>query len=117
MRVTAAIRSISGSIIESPVDVQSSSVNVWVGCRLRIRREWLGISDQELCESLGIDCDEIGAYEAGKKRIRAKLLFRIAKLLDVRPAYFFQGYQGQEIIRLPNVVCRLIVPAHQSASR
>lgn len=95
--MTAAITSISGSIIESPADVQSNSVDAWVGCRLRTRRRWLGISDQEFCEKLGIDCDEISAYEGGKKRVGANLLFRIAKLLDVRPDYFFQGYPGQEV--------------------
>ena len=99
--MTAEIRSISGSIIEPPGNVQSRSINAWVGRRLRIRQEWLGISDQELCEALGIDCDEISAYGAGKKRIGANLLFRIAKLLDVRPDYFFQGYPGQETITSP----------------
>ena len=92
--MTAEIRSISGSIIESPGNVQSRSINAWVGRRLRIRQEWLGISDQELCGALGIDCDEISAYEAGKKRIGANLLCRMVKVLDVPPNYFFQGYPG-----------------------
>jgi len=99
--MTAAIGSISGSIIEAPVDVQASSIDAWVGRRLHIRREWLGISDHELCEKLGIGGDEISAYEGGKKRIGASLLFRMAKLLDVRPAYFFQGYPGHETITSP----------------
>jgi transcriptional regulator with XRE-family HTH domain len=101
--MTTAIRSISGSTIESPVDVQSNSVDAWVGCRLHIRRERLGISDQEFCEKLGINCTEISAYEAGKKRIGANLLFRIAKFLDVRLDYFFQGYPGQEIGARPEL--------------
>ena len=51
--MAAAIGSISGSIIQPPVDVQSRSIDAWVGRRLRIRQEWLGISDQELRETLG----------------------------------------------------------------
>ena len=92
--MTAVVRSISGSSIESPVDVQTISLDAWVGRRLRIRQEWLGVSDQELCERVGIDCDDISAYQSGKKRIGANLLFRIAKLLDVRLNYFFQCYPG-----------------------
>jgi hypothetical protein len=92
--MAAAIGSISGSMIEPQVDVQSRSIDAWVGCRLRIRQEWLGISDQELCETLGFDCDEFSAYGAGKKRIGANRLFRVAKLLDVPLNYFFQGYPG-----------------------
>lgn len=95
--MAAAIRSISGSIIEWLVDVQSSSINAWVGRRMRIRRASLGMSNQECCESPGIDSDEISAYDAGKKRIGPNLLFRIANLLDVKPHHFFQDYTAEEL--------------------
>jgi cobalamin biosynthesis protein CbiG len=92
--MTAVVRSISGSSIESPIDIQTIALDAWVGRRLRIRQEWLGVSDQELCVALRIDCDEISAYQSGKKRIGANRLFRVAKLLDVPLNYFFQGYPG-----------------------
>jgi transcriptional regulator with XRE-family HTH domain len=88
------LKPIVGTITELPVTVKGASLNAWVGHRLRIRRTWFGISSQELCENLGIDRDEISAYEAGTKHISANLLFRIAKFLDVGPDYFFQGYLG-----------------------
>jgi transcriptional regulator with XRE-family HTH domain len=50
------------------------------------------ISEQEFSVSLNIDGNDLAAFEAGEKRINANLLFRIAKLMDVRPDYFFRGY-------------------------
>lgn len=88
------LRPIAGTVTEPPVTVRGNSLNAWIGLRLRMRRTWFGISNQELSENLRIDCDEISAYEAGTKRISANLLFRIAKRLDVGPDYFFQGYSG-----------------------
>jgi transcriptional regulator with XRE-family HTH domain len=50
------------------------------------------MTQQEFSELLDIDCDTLAAHEAGVERINARLLFQIAKLLDVRPHYFFRGY-------------------------
>ncbi len=41
---------------------------------------------------MGIDQNDLAAFEAGAERINANLLFRIAKSLNVRPDYFFRGY-------------------------
>jgi hypothetical protein len=46
---------------------------------------------------LGIHRDELDDYEAGAERVGANLLLRIAKLLDVRPDYFFRGYTEKEL--------------------
>jgi transcriptional regulator with XRE-family HTH domain len=46
---------------------------------------------------LGIDRDDLGAYEGGAERVSAPLLLQIAKLLDVRPDYFFRGYTEEEL--------------------
>ena len=56
-----------------------------------------GISEGELCETLGIDRHDLSAYEQGAKRVSANSLLRVAKLLDVRPDYFFQGYTAEEL--------------------
>jgi DNA-binding Xre family transcriptional regulator len=69
-----------------------SPSNKGIGNRLRTRRIACGISEDELSECLGIDCDDLNLYEDGAKRVNANLLLRIAKLLDVRPNYFFQDY-------------------------
>jgi ribosome-binding protein aMBF1 (putative translation factor) len=81
---------------QSAIDVNStgrvSPVDTWIGSRVRIKRTSRGIREQELSALLSIDGDDLAAFEAGEKRINANLLFRIAKLMDVRPDYFFRGY-------------------------
>jgi DNA-binding transcriptional regulator YiaG len=69
-----------------------SRVDVWIGSRVRIKRTSLGISEQEFSASLKINGNDLAAFEAGEKRINAALLYRIAKLIDVQPGYFFRGY-------------------------
>ena len=71
--------------------------NIAIGRRLQLRRRSYGISERELSDNLGIDRDDVDAYEQGAKRVSANLLLRIAKLLDVRPRYFFQGYAPEEL--------------------
>jgi transcriptional regulator with XRE-family HTH domain len=71
---------------------RTSPVDMWIGSRVRIRRTSRGVSRQEFCTLLGIDWNDLAAFEAGAKRINANLLFRVAKSLDVRPDYFFRGY-------------------------
>ena len=46
------------------------------------------------------DPKDVHAYEAGAKRVGANLLFGAAKLLDVQPNYFFQGYPAGEVSNL-----------------
>ena len=87
---------------EASVDAaRASSIDMFIGSRLRIRRTSRGIPQHELSE-YDIDCDKLAAYEAGVERVNAKLLFQIAKLLDVRPDYFFE-VTPQKIGRRPKI--------------
>jgi transcriptional regulator with XRE-family HTH domain len=70
----------------------SNCVDSYIGSRLRIRRTSRGMNGEELSKLLGVDRMNLAAYEAGAQRINASLLLRIAKVLDVRLDYFFQGY-------------------------
>jgi transcriptional regulator with XRE-family HTH domain len=72
-----------------------------------------GISEEELCDKLGIDRPDLNAYEQGAKRVRANLLLRIAELLNVRPDHFFRGYTAEETKRRP----RIAPPRPRAASR
>ena len=69
--------------------ITQKSVAEGVGRQLRERRIFCGVSKDELAERLQIDPADVKGYEEGKKRISANLLLRVAKLLDVRPTYFF----------------------------
>ena len=83
---------------ETLVDPATSapSINRWIGSRVRIRRTSRGMTQHDLSDLLGIDCNNLAAFEAGKERINASLLRRIAKLLEVQPDYFFRGYREED---------------------
>ena len=87
----------SGRTLQPSLAAQANLSAVCIGRRLRVKRTSHGISQQEFSERLGIDCDDLNAYEAGAERIRANLLLRIVELLDVRPDYFFRGYTKEEL--------------------
>ena len=95
----------AGTFVRDAGDLKAAnttrnSINVFIGSRLRARRISCGISEKELSERLQADTEDVHAYEEGAKRICANLLLRIAKLLDVRPDYFFQGYPAGELSNL-----------------
>ena len=71
---------------------RASSINMWIGSRVRISRTSRGISQRKFSKLLRIDQSDLAAFEAGAERINANLLFRIAKSLDVQPDYFLRGY-------------------------
>jgi hypothetical protein len=76
--------------------IGASSIDMFIGSRVRIKRTSRGMTQQDLSELLDIDRDKLAAYEAGVERFNAKLLFQVAKLLDVRPDYFFRGYTNED---------------------
>jgi transcriptional regulator with XRE-family HTH domain len=83
------------SVIGAGADTVPSN-NALIGSRVRTRRIARGISRQELSRRLEVKRDDLAAYEAGKVRINANLLFRIAKVLDVRPDYFFRSSSEED---------------------
>jgi ribosome-binding protein aMBF1 (putative translation factor) len=98
MAMHALVTSAAVELAKSATAVSSirrvSPVDAWIGSRVRIKRTSRGISDQEFSRSLSIKGNDLAAFEAGEKRINANLLFRISKLMDVRPSYFFQSYSN-----------------------
>jgi DNA-binding XRE family transcriptional regulator len=60
-----------------------------VGNRLAVRRRLCQLSKQQLAARLGIDAAELFAHEQGRKRMSCKLLFEVAKQLNVAPRFFF----------------------------
>jgi transcriptional regulator with XRE-family HTH domain len=73
----------------------SNIVDVYVGARLRMRRTMLGMSQSKLGQLLGVTFQQIQKYEKGSNRISASRLQHTARVLDVSPAYFFEGAPAQ----------------------
>ncbi len=69
----------------------TSSLDSYIGDRIRTRRIMLGLSQEKLAESLGITFQQIQKYERGVNRVSASQLYRISGVLDTPISYFFEG--------------------------
>ncbi|QPB22509.1 helix-turn-helix transcriptional regulator [Rhizobium sp. 007] len=68
-----------------------NAIDVYVGGRLRLRRQVLGLSQGSLAEALGITFQQVQKYEKGMNRIGASRLQRIAEILRVPVGFFFEN--------------------------
>ncbi|ALL14478.1 helix-turn-helix domain-containing protein [Caulobacter henricii] len=66
-------------------------VDLHVGGRVRMRRKLLGVSQEQLAESLGLTFQQVQKYERGANRVSASKLYEIAKTLQVPVSFFFDG--------------------------
>lgn len=71
-------------------------VDVHVGKRIRHRRWLVGMTQQQLAESVGIKFQQIQKYETGANRVSASRLWDIADALEVSVSFFFEGIDGDE---------------------
>ena len=66
-------------------------IDTHVGSRVRLRRMILGMSQEKLAERLGLTFQQVQKYEKGTNRIGASRLQDISRILEVAPAFFFEG--------------------------
>ena len=66
-------------------------VDTEIGQRLRARRQFLRMSQEELAGKLGLAFQQIQKYENAKNRISVSRLLEIAAALRVSPVYFIKG--------------------------
>ncbi|MEM8824215.1 MAG: helix-turn-helix transcriptional regulator [Pseudomonadota bacterium] len=69
-------------------------VDIHVGKRIRHRRWMVGMTQQQLAETVGIKFQQIQKYETGMNRVSASRLWEIAKTLDVQIGHFFEGFDS-----------------------
>jgi transcriptional regulator with XRE-family HTH domain len=67
----------------------STSADREIGRRLKIRRLDLGISQTAVADALGLTFQQVQKYEKGTNRIGAARLQRVAEILDIPIAYFY----------------------------
>jgi len=65
-------------------------VDVHVGRRVRLRRIWLGMSQEKLGDALGLTFQQVQKYERGANRIGASRLYDISRVLDCPMTFFFE---------------------------
>ena len=62
-----------------------------VGSRMRMRRQMLAMSQEQLADALGITYQQVQKNETGINRIAASRLQQISHILQVPVAFFFEG--------------------------
>ena len=67
-------------------------IDTYVGGRMRLRRIQLGLSQGALANKIGVSFQAVQKYESGDIRISASRLYDVSQVLQVSPAYFFEGY-------------------------
>lgn len=67
-------------------------IDTYVGGRMRLRRIQLGLSQGALASKIGVSFQAVQKYESGDIRISASRLYDVAQVLQVSPAFFFEGY-------------------------
>src|ERR1700689_216871 len=61
-------------------------IDVAVGARVRIRRRWLGFTQTQLANALGITFQQIQKYERGRNRVSASMLVKSATAMGITVA-------------------------------
>ncbi len=70
-------------------DGSPNPIDVYIGSRIKLRRELLGLSQQRLSTLMGITFQQIQKYEKGGNRIGGSRLWDFCCVLGVEPYYFY----------------------------
>lgn len=73
-------------------------VDVHVGKRIRHRRWMVGMTQQQLGETVGIKFQQIQKYETGMNRVSASRLWDIAQAMEVPISFFFEGVEEENAV-------------------
>lgn len=71
-------------------------VDAHVGRKIREVRLLRGMTQANVAERLGLSFQQLQKYETGHNRVSASRMYEIATLLEVEPAYFFEGYADND---------------------
>lgn len=72
-------------------------VDLHIGQRVRHRRWLLGMTQQQLAQSVGIRFQQIQKYESGANRVSASRLWDLAQALDIPVSFFFEGLTDSHV--------------------
>lgn len=67
-------------------------VDLHVGAKVRMRRKFMGLSQDSLAKGLGLTFQQVQKYERGSNRISASKLYEISRFLKSHIGYYFEGY-------------------------
>ena len=70
-------------------------IDLHVGARVRMRRKFLGVSQERLADALGLTFQQVQKYERGANRISRFQAVRDRRFLEAPVAYFFEGLPAE----------------------
>jgi len=70
----------------------AKQVDVFVGQRIRVAREFAGLLKQDLSGQIGVTMQQFGKYETGTDRVPASKLSKLGQLFKLPIAWFFDGF-------------------------
>jgi len=79
-------------------------IDQFVGGRVRQQRMFVGMSQEQLGEKLGLTFQQIQKYEKGANRVSASRLWEMSKIFDVPICSFFEGTEINHDEHLQNSV-------------
>lgn len=77
-------------------------IDVHVGARLRLRRNMIGMSQEQLGRASDLTFQQIQKYERGANRMGASRLFQMARIVGVPVSYFFEGMPPELALNASN---------------
>jgi len=70
-------------------------IDVHVGQRIRLRRNLVGMTQEQLATAVGVTFQQVQKYERGFNRVSASRLYDIGHVLSVPIGFFFQDVSSQ----------------------
>lgn len=83
---------------ETQLEKKPNPIDLHVGGRVRMRRKFLGLSQEMLADAIGLTFQQVQKYERGSNRISSSKLYDISKSLKVPIQYFFEGIVEAEAL-------------------
>jgi transcriptional regulator with XRE-family HTH domain len=74
-------------------------VDIHVGSRLKLRRNQLNMSQEQMGKALGLTFQQIQKYERATNRMGASRLHQMSRLLNVPINWFFEEFSGTALPR------------------
>ncbi|MBO4284884.1 MAG: helix-turn-helix transcriptional regulator [Alphaproteobacteria bacterium] len=76
-------------------------VDIHVGQRIKLRRQVLKLSQQQMAQKMGLTFQQIQKYEKGANRVGASRLFDISRVLGVSMDFFFEDMAPSVEVQSP----------------
>lgn len=77
---------------------EPNPVDVFVGQKLKARRNLIGMTQEKLAEATGITFQQVQKYEKGRNRLSASRIFQFSRVLNIPVAYFFEGFFSSDTL-------------------